>query len=70
MEHYRSKEAGLSGVPALFKLSAQRVASDAVNRFLKQSVRVIGLGSGPMTAAIVREISRLPHKANLQCVAT
>jgi ribose 5-phosphate isomerase A len=70
MEHYRSKEARLSGVPALFKQSAQRVASDAVNRFLKQGVRVIGLGSGPMTAAIVREISRLPHKGNLQCVAT
>ena len=70
MEHYRSKETGLSSIPALFKQSAQRVASDAVNRFLNHGVRVIGLGSGPMAAAIVREISRLPHKANLQCVAT
>jgi len=70
MEHHRSKETGLGWIPALFKQSAQRVSSDAVNQFLKQGVRVIGLGSGPMTVAIVREISRLPHKADLQCIAT
>lgn len=70
MEYYQSKETGLSSIPTLFKQSAERVASDAVNRFLKHGVRVIGLGSGPMAAAIVREISRLPHKANLRCVAT
>jgi len=70
MDQDRSKETGLSWIQALFKQSAQRVAFDAVNQFLDQDVRVIGLGSGPMTVAIVREISRLTHKANLQCIAT
>ena len=70
MDQDRSKETGLGWIQALFKQSAQRVAFDAVNQFLDQDVRVIGLGSGPMTVEIVREISRLTHKANLQCITT
>ena len=31
---------------------------------------MVGLGSGPMAPAIIQEISKLPYKENLQCVAT
>ena len=31
---------------------------------------MIGLGSGPMAAEVVREISKLPLKKHLQCITT
>jgi ribose 5-phosphate isomerase A len=57
-------------IPAPFWQAAQKIAADSVKCFLTEDVGVIGLGSGPMAAAIIREISKLPYKESLQCIAT
>lgn len=56
-------------IPAAFQRSAQNLARDAIKRFVK-SGQVIGLGSGPMAAAIVRSMSEEKNKQTLECVAT
>jgi ribose 5-phosphate isomerase A len=56
-------------VPAAFRRSAQNLARDAVKKFVKGG-QVIGLGSGPMAAAIVRSMSEEKDKQTLECVAT
>jgi ribose 5-phosphate isomerase len=60
-----------SWIPEAFQKSAQTIAEDAVKQFVKNN-QVIGLGSGPMAAAIVREIGKLSSdiKETLQCVAS
>jgi hypothetical protein len=45
-------------VPKAFQKSAQTIARDAVKQFVKTN-QVIGLGSGPMAADIIREIGKL-----------
>jgi ribose 5-phosphate isomerase A len=45
-------------IPEAFRKSAQTIAKDAVKQFVKSN-QVIGLGSGPMAAAIIREIGKL-----------
>jgi ribose 5-phosphate isomerase A len=58
-------------IPEAFQKSAQTIAEDAVKQFVKNN-QVIGLGSGPMAAAIVNEIGKLSSdiKETLQCVAS
>lgn len=63
-------ESSRNWIPAPFQQAGQKIAADAVKHFLTEDVRVIGLGSGPMAAAIIREISKLPYKESLQCIAT
>jgi ribose 5-phosphate isomerase A len=58
-------------IPEAFQRSAQIIAKDAVKRFVKNN-QVIGLGSGPMAAAIVKEIGKMSSdiKKTLQCIAS
>jgi|SRR2546429_4955412 ribose 5-phosphate isomerase A len=56
-------------IPATFQNAAQKLAKHAVKKFLKRH-QVIGLGSGPMAAAIIREISNFDGKATLECIPT
>jgi ribose 5-phosphate isomerase A len=70
MHHNRTQESSRNWIPAPFQQAGQKIAADAVKHFLTEDVRVIGLGSGPMAAAIIREISKLPYRESLQCIAT
>jgi ribose 5-phosphate isomerase A len=58
-------------IPESFRKSAQNIAEDAVKRFVKDN-QVIGLGSGPMAAAIIKKIGELPTdtKKTLKCIAS
>ena len=58
-------------IPQSFQKSAETIAQDAIKQSVKDS-QVIGLGSGPMAAAIIREIGKLSEevKKTLQCVAS
>ncbi len=70
MHHNRTQESSRNWIPAPFQQAGQKIAADAVKHFLTEDDRVIGLGSGPMAAAIIREISKLPYRESLQCIAT
>ena len=70
MQNERTEEVRRNWIPVTFQQAAQKIAADAIEHFLTEAVRVIGLGSGPMATAIIREISKLSYKENLQCVAT
>src|ERR687888_450553 len=58
-------------IPEAFQKSAQTIAKDAVKQFVKNN-QVIGLGSGPMAAAIVKEIGKISSdiKKTLQCITS
>ena len=56
-------------IPRSFQESASNLAKAAIERFVKPS-QVIGLGSGPMTAAIVREMANFDGKETLECIPT
>lgn len=56
-------------VPAEFQDAARNLAKEAVRRFVKGD-QVIGLGSGPMAAAVVRQMAEAKNKETLECVAT
>ena len=58
-------------IPEAFQISAQTIARDAVKQFVKTD-QVIGLGSGPMAGAIIREIGKLTSdvKDTLKCIAS
>ena len=58
-------------IPQPFQKSAEAIAQDAVKQYVKSN-QVIGLGSGPMAAAIIREIGKLSSniKETLQCIAS
>jgi ribose 5-phosphate isomerase A len=56
-------------IPRLFQDSARNLAKEAVKRFVKPN-QVIGLGSGPMAAAIVREMANFDGKQTLDCIPT
>src|SRR5688572_7302678 len=54
-----------------FQAAAGRLAKDAVRRFIREDGnQVIGLGSGPMAAAIVREMASISAKERLACIPT
>jgi ribose 5-phosphate isomerase A len=56
-------------IPRSFQQSARNLAREAVERFVRSN-QIIGLGSGPMAAAIVREMANLNGKETLECIPT
>ena len=46
-------------IPEAYQKWAQTIAKYAVKQFVKSN-QAIGLGSGPMAAAIIKEIGKLP----------
>ncbi|MDQ3908872.1 MAG: ribose 5-phosphate isomerase A [Thermoproteota archaeon] len=56
-------------IPGSFQQAAKNLAQEAVQRFVRSN-QVIGLGSGPMAAAIVREMANFDGKNTLECVPT
>lgn len=56
-------------IPRSFQEAAKNLAKEALEYFVRPN-QVIGLGSGPMTAAIVREMANLDGKETLECIPT
>lgn len=56
-------------IPRQFQGAAKGLAEKAIEQFV-DSHQVIGLGSGPMAAAIVREMANFEGKDTLECVPT
>lgn len=56
-------------IPEPFQPSADALAADAISKYVNQNT-VIGLGSGPMAAAIVRALGKFPKKDSLRCIVT
>jgi ribose 5-phosphate isomerase A len=56
-------------VPRSFQDAARNLAKEAVNYFVRPN-QVIGLGSGPMAASIVREMANFDGKETLECIPT
>ncbi len=52
-----------------FQEAARNLAKEAVNHFIRPN-QVIGLGSGPMAASIVREMANFDGKETLKCITT
>jgi ribose 5-phosphate isomerase A len=64
-----AKKIDYNWIPESFQLSADTLATDAISKHVKEDT-VIGLGSGPMAAAIVRALGRFPKKDSLRCIVT
>jgi ribose 5-phosphate isomerase A len=56
-------------IPSSFQQAAKNLAKEAVERFVRPK-QIIGLGSGPMAAAIVREMTNFDGKETLECIPT
>jgi ribose 5-phosphate isomerase A len=56
-------------IPRSFQEAARNLAKEAVERFVRPN-QIIGLGSGPMAAAIVREMTNFDGKQTLECIPT
>lgn len=56
-------------IPRSFQQAARSLAKEVVERFVKPN-QIIGLGSGPMAAAIVREMGNFDSKETLECIPT
>ncbi len=56
-------------IPCSFQQAARNLAKEVVERFVKPN-QIIGLGSGPMAAAIVREMTNFDAKKTLECIPT
>lgn len=56
-------------IPRSFQEAAKNLAKEAVERFVNPD-RVVGLGSGPMAAAIIREMANFDRKETLECIPT
>lgn len=56
-------------IPRSFQQAAKNLAKEAVEYFVRPN-QVIGLGSGPMAAAIVREMANFDGKETLECIPT
>lgn len=56
-------------IPRSFQQAARNLAKEVVERFVKPN-QIIGLGSGPMAAAIVREMGNFDSKETLECIPT
>ena len=56
-------------VPHSFQQAARNLAKEVVERFVRSN-QIIGLGSGPMAAAIVREMANFNGKQTLECIPT
>jgi ribose 5-phosphate isomerase A len=58
-----------SWIPRSFQQAATNLAKEVVERFVRSN-QIIGLGSGPMAAAIVREMANFEGKKTLECIPT
>ena len=56
-------------IPRPFQDAAMNLAREAIKRFVRKG-QIIGLGSGPMAAAIIREMANFGGKETLECVPT
>jgi ribose 5-phosphate isomerase A len=56
-------------IPRSFQQAATNLAKEVVERFVRSN-QIIGLGSGPMAAAIVREMANFEGKKTLECIPT
>ena len=56
-------------IPRSFQQAARNLAKEVVERFVRP-YQIIGLGSGPMAAAIVREMTNFDAKKTLECIPT
>ncbi len=56
-------------IPHSFQQAARNLAKEVVERFVRPN-QIIGLGSGPMAAAIVREMANFDSKETLECIPT
>ena len=56
-------------IPLPFQDAAKNLAKDAINRYFRPNI-IVGLGSGPMAAAIVRELESLSFKDTVECIPT
>ena len=56
-------------IPRSFQQAARNLAKEVVERFVKPN-QIIGLGSGPMAAAVVREMANFDSKETLVCIPT
>jgi ribose 5-phosphate isomerase A len=61
-----------SSSSALIMTAIENAAKDAIKRFVKSNNnnRIIGLGSGSTTAALVREMAKLPNKEAIDFVTS
>ena len=66
---YASVQEETNWIPRSFQEAAKNLAKEAVECFVKPN-QVIGLGSGPMAAAIVREMANFEGKETLECIPT
>ena len=59
-------------IPSPFQNAARNLAKDAVKQFVNQKdIKVIGLGSGPMAAEIVRQMKiGIKNEKTIECVVT
>ena len=56
-------------IPRSFQEGAKNLAKESVEYFARPN-QVIGLGSGPIAAAIVREMANFDGKETLECIPT
>jgi len=56
-------------VPRSFQEAARNLAKEVVKYFVRPNM-IIGLGSGPMAASIVREMANFDGKETLECIST
>jgi ribose 5-phosphate isomerase A len=56
-------------IPEPFQPSADALAADAISKYVKEG-SIIGLGSGPMAAAVVRALGNFAAKKSLRCIVT
>ena len=53
-------------IPEPFQSSDGALATDAISEYVKEG-SIIGLGSGPMAAAVVRALDNFGRKKSLRC---
>jgi ribose 5-phosphate isomerase A len=56
-------------IPRSFQQATLNLAKEVVDRFIRPN-RIVGLGSGPMASAIVREMAKFDGKETLECIPT
>src|SRR5437867_13154183 len=56
-------------IPKSFQVAARALAKKVAGEFVEKG-DIIGLGSGPMTTAIVKEIGRLNVGKSISCIAS
>jgi ribose 5-phosphate isomerase A len=60
-------------IPKDFQKASKGIANDAIKKQMtafRDTDIVIGLGSGPMAAAIIQEMANLPNKEKIGCISS